>query len=141
MSEQNKQVVLKFVQAMGNADAETAAACLTPDAVLVSKGFSKLAGSHSFKDLIGVIGGLKQALPTGMRLTVHTVTAEGDRVVVESEGNAITSQGKPYCNQYCEVYTLSDGRIRQINEYFCTKLFDEVFYPVVVGLLEQTPGK
>jgi uncharacterized protein len=139
MSEQNKEVVLKFIQAMGSSDPDTAAGCLASDAFTVSKGFSKFAGIHRYETMVGMIEAFKKVVPTGLRPTVHTVTAEGQRVVVEYEGNAITSQGKPYCNQYCMVFTLSDGKIRQINEYFCTKLADEVLYPVVAAL-EQTPG-
>ena len=140
MSEQNKQVVLRFIQALGSSDADTAAHCLAPDAVTVSKGFGKLAGSHSYETVMGMIGAFKTVLPTGLRPTVHTVTAEGHRVAVEYEGNAITSQGKPYCNQYCMVFTLRDGKIRQINEYYCTKLADEVLYPVVAAGLGQGPA-
>jgi uncharacterized protein len=139
MSEQNKQVVLKFIQALGSSDPDAAASCLAPDAFTLSKGFSKFAGSHSYETMIAMIGAFKEVLPTGLRPTIHTVTAEGHRVVVEYEGNAVTSQGKPYCNQYCMVFTLNDGKIQQINEYFCTKLADEVLYPVVAAGLEQTP--
>src|SRR3546814_3575626 len=54
------------------------------------------------------------------------LTAEDARVVVEFEGNAVTCEGKPYCNQYCMVFTMRDGRIGQVNEYFCTILADEI---------------
>jgi uncharacterized protein len=138
MSEQNKQIVLKFIQAMGSSDADTAAGYLAPDAVAVSKGFSKFAGTHGYAAVVGMIKAFPQVLPTGLRPIIREVTAEGQRVVVEYEGNAVTSQGKPYCNQYCMVFTLSDGKIRQINEYMCTKLADEVLYPAVAPLL-QTP--
>lgn len=134
MSEENKQVVLRFIHALGSSDADTAGACLAPDAFTVSKGFSKFAGIHRYETMIGMIRGFKKVLPTGLRPIVHTVTAEGERVVVEYEGNAVTSQGKPYCNQYCMVFTLSGGKIRQIHEYLCTKLADEVLYPVVAML-------
>jgi ketosteroid isomerase-like protein len=138
MSEQNKQVVLKFIHAMGSSDVDTAAGCLSPDVVTISKGFSKFAGTHRYEAMVGMIQGFKKVLPTGLRPTVHSVTAEGQRVVVEYEGNAVTSQGKPYCNQYCMIFTLSDGKISQIHEYLCTKLADEVLYPVVAAL-RQTP--
>ena len=92
MSEQNKQVVLKFIQALGSSDPDAAASCLAPDAVTLSKGFSKFAGSHSYETMIAMIGAFKNVLPTGLRPTVHTVTAEGHRVVVEYEGNAITAR-------------------------------------------------
>jgi len=137
MSEQNKQVVLKFIQAMGTSDPDTAATCLAPDAFTVAKGFSRFAGVRGYETIVATIGAFKKLVPTGLRPTVYTVTAEGQRVVVEFEGNAMTCEGKPYANQYCMVFTLQDGRIKQVNEYFCTKLADEVLYPLVAAFEQQ----
>lgn len=137
MSEQNKQLVLKFIEAMGASDAESAAPCLAEDAFTLAKGFSKFAGIRRYETIVGTINAFKKLVPTGLRPTVHTVTAEAERVVVEFEGNAVTCEGKPYCNQYCMVFTMRDGKIKQVNEYFCTKLADEVLYPAVVALEQQ----
>jgi ketosteroid isomerase-like protein len=137
MSEQNKQIVIRFIEAMGASDSQAAASCLGPDAYTLAKGFSKFAGVRRYDTIIGTIETFKKLVPTGLRPTVHTVTAEGERVVVEFEGNAVTCEGKPYCNQYCMVFTVREGRIRQVHEYFCTKLADEVLYPALVALEQQ----
>ena len=137
MSEHNKQLVLKFIEAMGASDAESAAPCLAKDAFTLAKGFSKFAGIRRYETIVGTINAFKKIVPTGLRPTVHTVTAEGERVVVEFEGDAVTCEGKPYCNQYCMVFTVRDGKIKQVNEYFCTKLADEVLYPAVAALEQQ----
>lgn len=137
MSEHNKQVVLSFICAMGASDAEAAAACLAKDAFTQAKGFSKFAGVRRYDSIVGTINAFRELVPTGLRPTVHSVTAEDQRVVVEFEGNAVTCEGKPYCNQYCMVFTLQDGKIKQVNEYFCTKLADEVLYPVVAAMEER----
>ncbi|MES2794240.1 MAG: hypothetical protein V4719_31795 [Planctomycetota bacterium] len=39
MSEANKEVVLKFIQAMGTNDPDTAATCLAPDAFTLANSF------------------------------------------------------------------------------------------------------
>jgi ketosteroid isomerase-like protein len=129
--------VLKFIGAMGASDADSAAACLAKDAFTLAKGFSKFAGVRRYDTIVGTIDAFRKLVPTGLRPTVHTVTAEAERVVVEFEGNAVTCEGRPYCNQYCMVFTLQDGKIKQVNEYFCTKLADEVLYPAVAALEEQ----
>lgn len=134
MSEHNKQVVVRFIEAMGRSDAETAAACLAPDATTVAKGFGKFAGVRHYDVIVGTIAAFKQLVPTGLSPTIHTVTAEGDRVVVEFEGHATLANGKSYNNQYCMVFTLREGRIEQVNEYFCTLLADEVLYPLVAAV-------
>jgi ketosteroid isomerase-like protein len=134
MSEQNKQVVLKFIQAMGAGDSETAATCLNPDAFTLAKGFGKFAGVRRFDTIIATIAAFRKLVPEGLKLAVHSVTAEGDRVVVEFEGDAKLVNGESYCNQYCMVFTLNGGRIKQVNEYFCTILADQVLWPLVAGM-------
>lgn len=127
----NKQVVFAFLRAMSEGDAETAARCLAPDAVAVTKGFSKLAGAEDRDRIIEMIGAMRQFVPTGLGITIRHAIAEGERVAVEFEGNALTSDGTPYCNQYCMVFTLASGRIVLSHEYFCTKLAEDVLWPVI----------
>ena len=137
MSEQNKQVVIEFINAMGRSDAATAATCLNPEATTLAKGFGKFAGVRHYDVIVGTIAAFKQLVPTGLSPTVQSVTAEGERVVVEFEGHATLANGKPYNNQYCMVFTLRDGRISHVNEYFCTLLADEALYPLVAAAEQQ----
>ena len=140
MSEQNKQTALKFLEAMGDADPETAATCLAPDAFTLTKGFCKFSGERDGKTMIEMIGLFKVLMPTGLRLTFKTVIAGDDQVVVEAEGNAVTRQGDPYCNQYCFVFTMEDGKVKQLNEYFCTKLAEETLWPAVQAMETAPPS-
>ena len=131
MTDRNREVTLKFIEAMGSNDAQGAAECLAPDGMAVTKGFSKASGTRKAGTVVEAIESFKALMPTGLRLEVLTVTAEDDRVVVEAVGNAVTGEGKPYCNEYCFVATLEDGRIKQFNEYLCTKLAEDVLWPLV----------
>ena len=139
MSEQDKQVVLKFIEAMGSSDASAAVPCLDPEAFTLAKGFGKFAGVRHYATIVGTIDALKKLVPTGLRPVIKSVTAEADRVVVEWEGNARTCEGKSYCNQYCMVFTMRNGKIRQVNEYFCTILADEVLWPLVAAMGNEIP--
>jgi ketosteroid isomerase-like protein len=140
MSEQNKQVVLTFIEAMGSSDGAAAVPCLDPEAFTLAKGFGKFAGIRRYGTIVGTIDAFKKLLPTGLRPTIQSVTAEGDRVVVEFEGNGVTCDGKPYCNQYCMVFTMRGGRIKQVNEYFCTVLADAVLWPLVEKMQSEIPA-
>jgi ketosteroid isomerase-like protein len=113
---------------MGKSDPDTAAKCLTPDATTLAKGFGKFAGIRHYDRIIGTIAAFKQLVPSGMSPIIHTITAEETRVTVEFEGEATLANGASYCNQYCMVFTLLDGKIKHANEYFSTKLADEVVY-------------
>ena len=130
MSDENRAVALKFMEAMGTNDPELADECVAEDGVAIAKGTTKFAGLRNRDMMIGGIELFKRMMPTGLRFTIGDVTAEGNRVVVEAEGNAVTAAGTPYCNQYCFVFTLKDGKIRKVHEYFCTKLADEVLWPI-----------
>lgn len=137
MSEENKAVAIKFIEAFSAGDAETAKTCLAPDAVTVAKGFGKLSGPRPYELIVATTAAFKDTIPTGLRPDFKTVTAEGDRVVVEFEGNAVLANGVDYCNQYCMVFTIENGLIRNVNEYYCTILADDRILPLLANIEEQ----
>ena len=140
----NRRVVLQFMEGMGTNNAELAAPCLAPDACAIAKGYGKLAGRREAATMTGMIEAFKGMLPTGLNLTILRVIADGDSVAVEAEGDGMTSTQVPYRNQYCFVFTLENGLIKQVNEYFCTIHADEVLWPLVEQLsgaaAEVSPG-
>lgn len=131
MSEENKQVVLAFVDAMGRGDAEAAAPCITDDAYTLARGFGSFAGVREHDTILATIGAFHELMPEGMQPQIVSVTAEGDRVVVEFEGNGVLFNGEPYGNEYCMVFRMRDGKICQVNEYFCTLLAEQRLWPVI----------
>lgn len=134
MSETNKKVVLKFIDAMGKGDADTAATCITKDTFTLAKGFGKFAGVRTHDIILATIASFKELMPEGMSPDIVSVTAEDDRVVVEFEGNGTLVNGEDYSNQYCMVFTLADGKISKVHEYFCTVLADEKLWPLLENL-------
>jgi len=137
MSEQNKRTVVAFIEAFSRGDVEAAKACLTDDAVAISKGFGKICGTRSRELILATTSAFTRIIPHGLRPTLHSLTAEADRVAAEFEGDATLANGERYCNQYCMVFTLREGRIRQINEYFCTVLADQKIGPLLADVEEQ----
>ena len=139
MTQTNKDVVLAFISAMDRGDAEAGARCLDPQAVTIAKGFGKLSGERRYDTIVGTLGAFRDLMPEGMNPTIHSVTAEADRVEGEFEGNATLVNGTPYCNQYCMVFTLRDGRIVHVNEYYCTILADEAIGPLLAARADALP--
>lgn len=136
-TEANKAIVRTFIEAMGSSDGATAATCLSKDAYTQAKGFGKFAGVRHYDTIVGTIDAFKVLLPTGLCPDFKSFIAEGDRVVVEFEGNSTTCDGKPYNNQYCMIFTLQDEKIKQVNEYFCTKTADDVLWPLVEAMSSE----
>ena len=48
--------------------------------------------------------------------------AEGDHVVVQCQGDVMTKSGQRYDNQYCMVFRLEGGQLRELTEYMDTDL-------------------
>jgi ketosteroid isomerase-like protein len=134
MSERNKKVVLEFIEAFSRGDGEATKACLAPGACAVAKGFGKLSSTRSYEDMVANAAAFKELIPTGLRPNVKSVIADGDRVAVEFEGDATLANGERYCNQYCFVFTLQDGRIKVLHEYFCTILADQKIGPLLTAV-------
>ena len=132
MSEANKGIALAFLEAMSNGDAIAAERCITSDAFTISRGFGKVSGRRDRDAMLTTLGLFKQLVPSGFRPTFHSIVAEGDKVVVEFDGDAVLANGEPYRNQYCMVFSFAGGRIRQLNEYFCTVLADAVMLPLLI---------
>lgn len=137
MSEANKQIALKFLTAMSEADAKAQDAYLAPDAFTVTKGFAGVSGRRDRATMLATVEAFREIVPTGFRPIIHRVVAEGDTVVVEWEGNAVLSNGQPYCNQYVFIFTFANGKISQLNEYFCTVLADKTILPLLAQKGEE----
>lgn len=68
-------------------------------------------------------------------LTVSRMIAEEDCVVVQARGQARTKAGAEYCNSYCMIFRLIDGRVVEITEYADTALIERALpYPAMDGV-------
>jgi ketosteroid isomerase-like protein len=137
MTETNKAIAIKFIEAFSAGDAETAKSCLAPGAQTIAKGFGKLSGPRPYELIIATTAAFKDIIPTGLRPQFLTATAEGNRVAVEFEGNATLANGASYCNQYCMVFTFENGLIKLVNEYYCTILADDRILPLLAQVETQ----
>ena len=56
----------------------------------------------------------------------HRFIAEGDHVAVEARGANTTKAGRPYCNSYCFVFRVADGKLAEVTEYMDSELVTAV---------------
>ena len=63
------------------------------------------------------------------RTLAFNFIAEGDYVVVEARGDNVTKAGVRYDNQYCMVWCIENGKIKQIKEYCDSALVERVLGP------------
>lgn len=66
----------------------------------------------------------------GYRLEADLVLVDGDRVVVQGRGYAVTRRGAAYNQTYCFILQLRDGLIVEVIEHCDTALVERVLDPV-----------
>ena len=69
-------------------------------------------------------GHVRSLLVERARTVAHRFIADGDHVVVEAKGNNLTRTGVRYDNDYCLVFRLEDGKIKEVREY-CDSVLTE----------------
>lgn len=122
-----KDAVLAFFKAVATKDAAALARCLTDDAVYEIP-FSESGSTEpgAFRRYVGaseVIGfwtatttdGPRSLGPEDVELSI---TADGSRVFIEQRGNMVLPDGRPYRNKYVFRFSIRDGRISHVREYF-----------------------
>jgi len=65
-----------------------------------------------------------QLLVERARTIAHRFIADGDHVVVEAKGDNLTRTGVRYDNDYCLVFRLENGKIKEVREY-CDSVLTE----------------
>ena len=126
--EQNKQVAKEFVEATIKRDADRVASVMSDDVTL------KVFGKHPRFQRVWTKSEWCKYLQTPspfvdshLALTIRTITAEDDRVSVETETyGTIAANGKIYNNTYHYMFTIRDGKIVNIREYMDTQHINDV---------------
>jgi ketosteroid isomerase-like protein len=72
---------------------------------------------------------VRSLLNDRMRTVAYNFIAEGDTVVVEAKGDNVTKTGLRYDNDYCLIFRIENGRIKQIKEYNDSALVEKVLGP------------
>jgi len=69
-------------------------------------------------------GHVRSLLVERARTIAHRFIADGDYVVVEARGDNVTKTGIRYDNDYCLVFRLENGKIKEVREY-CDSVLTE----------------
>jgi len=128
----NKKLVQQVYTDSANRSGTTFVDNLAEDVTWIVTG--QYSWSHEFKgrDAINndLMGHLRSRLAAGRPRTVaFNFIAEGDYVVVEARGDNVTKSGERYDNQYCMVWRIENGKIKEIKEYCDSALVERVLGP------------
>ena len=127
----NKKLVQQVYTDSASRSGTTFADNLADDASWIVTG--QYSWSHEFKgrDAIqnGLMGHFRSFFAVRPRTVAFNFIAEGDYVVVEARGDNVTKAGLRYDNQYCMVWRIENGRIKEIKEYCDSALVERVLGP------------
>ena len=127
----NKRLMQEIFAAAGNPDPAVRdrslfVASLADDATWVVTG--QYSWSRTFTGKESILGDLhghvRSLLVERARTIAHRFIADDDHVVVEARGDNVTKAGVRYDNDYCLVFRLENGKIREIREY-CDSVLTE----------------
>lgn len=101
-------------------------ASLADDAKWIVTGQYSWSRTFVGKDAIlnDLHGYVRSRLRDRTRTVAERFIADGDIVVVEAKGDNVTREGVRYDNDYCLVFRLEDGKIKEIREY-CDSVLTE----------------
>ena len=110
-TEDNKKTALAFMASMSAGGMDLS--LLTDDIQWWVPG----RGLMSKADFFALANGFRGLVKDRIELTVHGVTAEGDRVAIEAESYGELTNGKIYNNTYHFLFVFRDGKICLSKEY------------------------
>jgi ketosteroid isomerase-like protein len=111
MTEDNRAKAIRMVETMAGGKLDDS--LLTPDVQwwVPGRGFLSRAEFQLLAD------GFATLTDGPLTMTIHGVTADGDRVALEAESWAPLKNGKTYNNTYHFLFVFRDGRICLSKEY------------------------
>lgn len=118
----NKQRVLKFFELMTNGDVEGIANAYDDDGSCWTSGQTLISGTMNKEQIVAGAGAVLGAFPSGLKFTIHAMTAEGERVAVEAESLGKHVCGQTYSNLYHFLFEFRNGKLLRLKEYMDTEL-------------------
>ena len=125
--EANKKTVTDFLETFSKGDVDGVTAMLDDSATWWVAGTMCLSGTYPKKEFLELLGGVATGCKGPIKLTPNTLTAEGDRVAVETESYSEMNNGRVYNNLYHFVFEVRDGLIRSVKEFLDTEHTRAVF--------------
>jgi ketosteroid isomerase-like protein len=127
----NKTLVQQVFADSASRSGTTFADNLAEDATWVVTG--QYSWSHEFRgrEAIqnGLMGHFRSFFAERPRTVAFNFIADGDYVAVEARGDNVTKAGLRYDNQYCLVFRIENGKIKQVKEYCDSTLVERVLGP------------
>ena len=129
-TEHNRTTARQFFDLFSASDIDGALALMTEDAtwrIPGKKDLSPAAGLYPKEKIGRLFHRMLGGLTTGLRMTVTSSLAEGDRVALEVTSSGDLKNGRRYRQEYHFLMEFKDGRISAVREYLDTQHAHDVW--------------
>ena len=111
MTATNHEIVRKFISAM--TDGNITDELVTEDFAVWIVG----TGTADRESFCGGIALLPKAFPAKLPFTIHSLTAEEDRVVAHFSAEGTLADDQVYRNDYLYLFRIRDGKVCYLHEF------------------------
>lgn len=122
--EENKHLAHQFIGRFTASDIAGALDLMTDDATWWIAGKPDqlpAAGLYNKEQIARLLYNMVSELPNGLKMTVKSLVAEGEKVAMEAESYGELRNGRVYNQEYHFLITIRDGRIKAVREYLDTQ--------------------
>src|SRR5688572_10346529 len=130
MSDQNRATARRLFELFTARDIDGVLALMTEDATWLIPGKKELsptAGLYSKEKIGKLFHRMLDGLGGGLRMTVTSLMAEGDRVAAEVTSSGDLKNGRRYRQEYHFLIEFRDGKISAVREYLDTQHAHDVW--------------
>jgi len=87
-----------------------------------------LGGWRTPEDMNGIYARIKERFPNGLKITLRSIIAEGNRVVVHLNNHATRVDGRIYDNEIVVLMKIENGVIVEEREFLDTIHVNDLFF-------------
>ena len=126
---ENKQFIRNMFAELSKGNADAFLGALADNVRFTIIGTTKYSGTFNGKqDLITrLLAPLNSQVEGGMTITPENLIADGDFVVMQARGKALSKNGQRYDNTYCHVFRIAGTKVQEVTEYLDTELITTAF--------------
>tara|TARA_B110000503_G_scaffold11168_1_gene15165 strand:+ start:8558 stop:8974 length:417 start_codon:yes stop_codon:yes gene_type:complete len=125
-TEFNKAVVTQFFDALNKGDVDYIVGTYAADGCVQTMGDTLISGVFSRDQIAASAGGIFDVFPAGLKFTLLSMLAEGDKVAVEATSEGQHISGQTYRNDYHFLFEFRDGKLLKLKEYMDTERVTDV---------------
>ncbi len=119
--ERNKETARRFLGGMAGDFAQAIAETCAEDCRFTTMGTTAISGTRGKAEAMAAARRVDGIFPGGMRIVIHNMTAEDDRVATEAESFATHISGRLYHNEYNFFMRFRDGKLTEFKGYLDTE--------------------